>query len=193
MVYNKLIFIGDDEEIFKLLGKIAIIKVTDRSLEYLMGTINFERIIGMPADIYRGPLGSKRDKYSERNWYDWRCKNWNTKWNALFNEDLFIQPMTPIKETLPFMTAWNPCYPVIQKLSEMFPEVYINYYFIHECFDYGGILGYLEGDNISTETSDECCDAERQSFLNNIYKEIFDSDIPCENDEEIFKNKKLTH
>lgn len=67
-------------------------------------------------------------KYGAASWYDWACNHWNTKWNAYgydgggdYSEidGLYCQ------------TAWSAPHPVIEKISEMFPEVEI----IHEWAD----------------------------------------------------------
>ena len=49
-----------------------------------MGTIDFEKIIPMPKNIYRGSLGpDERQKYGNNNWYDWSVAHWGTKWECL--------------------------------------------------------------------------------------------------------------
>lgn len=52
------------------------------------------------------------------DWYHWRVKHWETKWNAVdaeFIDDGFI-----------FDTAWAAPLPVIKKLSELFPKIKFN-------------------------------------------------------------------
>jgi len=59
------------------------------------------------------------DGYNSGGW-DWCCSHWGTKWNACE-----LQPITELKgETLiEFDTAWQPPFPVILKMSEMFPKL----------------------------------------------------------------------
>ena len=49
-----------------------------------LGSIDFEKLIPMPEDVYRGPLGQKEMELypGDKNWYDWSIDNWGTKWNA---------------------------------------------------------------------------------------------------------------
>ena len=42
-----------------------------------------DRIIPEPEGLFMGDLGvEEMKKYKDNNWYDWRIKHWNTKWNA---------------------------------------------------------------------------------------------------------------
>lgn len=54
-----------------------------QSDEYGLGSIDFRKLIPEPEGLYMGDLGIEEMKrYKDNNWYDWRVKNWNTKWNA---------------------------------------------------------------------------------------------------------------
>ena len=47
------------------------------------GSIDLGRIIPEPEGLFMGDLGvEEMKKYKDNNWYDWRIKHWNTKWNA---------------------------------------------------------------------------------------------------------------
>ena len=47
------------------------------------GTVDLGRIIPEPEGLFMGDLGvEEMKKYKDNNWYDWRMKHWNTKWNA---------------------------------------------------------------------------------------------------------------
>lgn len=87
---------------------------------------DFERIIPMPENIYRGMLGSEERKlYGENNWYDWSCNHWGTKWNAY---DVLADP-----GYVSFYTAWTPCRHVISELANQYPEAT----FVHEYYEPG--------------------------------------------------------
>lgn len=102
-VTNRIVFHGNQENI-------------DRVLQYIKGNgsmIDFNKIIPMPDNIYRGDLDKRaRELYGSNNWYDWSVANWGTKWNAQcssFNH----------KNTLWFDTAWSCPIPVLNKLAEI--------------------------------------------------------------------------
>lgn len=109
---------GDRLEIKNLLETI-------KNDEIGLGSIDFEKIIPMPDNIYRGDLGSKeRELYGQNNWYDWSLANWGTKWNAYgYDENKNNNP----KEKITFLTAWSAPHPIMEKLAEMYPEVNIQH------------------------------------------------------------------
>ncbi|WP_337484741.1 LPD28 domain-containing protein [Porcipelethomonas sp.] len=109
---------GDRLEIKNLLETI-------KNDEIGLGSIDFEKIIPMPDNIYRGDLGSKeRELYGQNNWYDWSLANWGTKWNAYGYDE--IKNNNP-KEKITFLTAWAAPHPIMEKLAEMYPEVNIQH------------------------------------------------------------------
>ena len=52
------------------------------------------------------------EKCGYRDWYSWRCKNWNTKWNAI--ETKIINDNTML-----FETAWDTPVQVMEELSKI--------------------------------------------------------------------------
>ena len=85
-----------------------------------LGSIDFEKVVPMPEDVYRGPLGSEQlAKYpGERNWYYWGRKHWGTKWNAYGFDDIPEE-----KGDIRFYTAWSAAHPVVKELSMQYPDV----------------------------------------------------------------------
>lgn len=136
-VINKVTFETKDKE---LLDKI-LTTVKGKSEEY--GGIDFETIIPMPDDIFRGPIGDKEQKlYGSKNWYDWSWENWGTKWNACDCES-----QAKGSNRLEFQTAWAAPHPVIKRVSEMFPDVAIIHKWADEDMGYNcGIKVYKAGD-----------------------------------------------
>ena len=60
----------------------------------------FEKVLPMPKDIYRGDLGkAEREKYGDKNWYDWSIRHWGTKWDC---RDAYV-----CGNRVEFTTAWS--------------------------------------------------------------------------------------
>jgi hypothetical protein len=77
--------------------------------------LDFNNILPMPENIYKGNLGTKeRKEYGKNNWYDWSLANWGTKWNACASE--------ASGNVITFDTAWSPVIDLIVRLSEKHPE-----------------------------------------------------------------------
>ena len=55
-------------------------------------------------------------QYGCGDWYGWCNRNWGTKWNAY---DIHFDQES---QSIHFLTAWDTPMPVIDKLSQMFPE-----------------------------------------------------------------------
>lgn len=65
------------------------------------------------------------EKYGYPDWYEWRCANWGTKWNAYCQS-------SPAENIITFSTAWGGVPDLMAKLSSKFPEVKFNF----SCDDY---------------------------------------------------------
>ena len=104
--------------------KLHIFNVTDEDFQKIVDTytteneyqgrkLDFEKIIPMPENIYRGNIGpDEQAKYGENNWYDWCIKNWGTKWNSCYNYIDFAD------HSFEFETAWTFAEPVVTQLSQ---------------------------------------------------------------------------
>jgi hypothetical protein len=91
--------------------------------------LDFQKIHPMPDE----PIVEDKDYKSVPDWYNWRVKNWGTKWNSTcnttledleYNKDLKLEDL----EYYHFQTAWSPAIGVIQKLAEITGESFILYY-----------------------------------------------------------------
>lgn len=88
-------------------------------------------------------------KYGHFDWYGWANENWGTKWNA------YSQSKADSGE-ISFDTAWSTPFPVMQKLSQMFPKVTLTVMYADE--DLGSNCGkYIlkNGETIEDWTPDE--------------------------------------
>jgi hypothetical protein len=74
--------------------------------------------------------------YGSTSWYDWCLREWGTKWSAYNFSDY------DDGNTIEFDTAWSPPTPIIEKLSEMYPDVVINHQWADE--DLGYNVGEIE-------------------------------------------------
>ncbi len=84
-------------------------------------------------------------KYGATTWYDWCIQpdHWNTKWNS------YDPGEYDGGKEITFQTAWCPPHPIIQKLSEMYPEVTIRHSWANEdLFADAGELYYEGGQKV---------------------------------------------
>lgn len=114
-ITNRIKLIGEPQEVSRVLELV-------KNDKYGIGTIDFEKIIPMPDNIFRGSLGkAEMEKYGNNNWYDWSVANWGTKWNS-YGYDESVD-YSKNKDSLFFLTAWAAPHPVVAKLAEMFPDL----------------------------------------------------------------------
>lgn len=134
-----------DEPVFKPASPLDVAKRKEGLYE-----IDFEKIVPMPSNIYRGDLGDEeRKKHGANNWYDWSVNNWGTKWNAYDIEKVD-------DNTIMFNTAWSMPEPVIKALSKMFPDVKVKIKWADEDFGSNcGEIHYKNGHEIYTNTPDD--------------------------------------
>jgi hypothetical protein len=72
--------------------------------------------------------------YGCKDWYDWSCKYWGTKWNSYDS-----CPADSDSTSISFNTAWAAPHPVIEKLAEMYPDIIITHKWADE--DWGNNTG----------------------------------------------------
>lgn len=96
-ITNIVAVFGDESRIQAMLKEIQ----TD---EYGLGSVDFNKIIPMPDDT---------------DSYDWCIVNWGSKWNSYgYTADSGFKD-----GKLTFLTAWSAPHPILQRLSEMFPDI----------------------------------------------------------------------
>lgn len=106
-VKTRLTFLNTSDEEFQ-----KIVDNYTSTGEYGRRVLDFEKIIPMPENIYRGELGpEEREYYGEDNWYDWCRANWGTKWNACYSD------ICHISRSIEFETAWTFAEPIVKELS----------------------------------------------------------------------------
>ena len=75
--------------------------------------------------------------FGATTWYNWCIKNWGTKWDA-YDQDLNLN--SDVNATISFSTAWSAPHPVIEKISEKYPDLSIEHKWADE--DIGNNCGY---------------------------------------------------
>lgn len=97
-VQNIITLKGDEKKIREMLETI-------KNDDYGLGTVDFNKVIPMPESC---------------DWYEWSISNWGTKWTA-YGYDKNADYSN--NENLYFQTAWSAPHPVLQKLSQLYPDI----------------------------------------------------------------------
>ena len=119
-------------------------------------------------------LGKKYFKNFEEcgdiNWYEWRCNNWGTKWNAY--ESCMSEP-TDDSVTIYFQTAWSGVPKLVEILVERFPNLLFTYKFSDEDRGYNCGEGFGENGEFNFDYYNDASD-----YAMELYKECwgFDDD-----------------
>lgn len=138
-------------------------KEPKKVIEELGELFDFEKIIPMPDDIFRGNLGQKeREQYGERNWYDWSIKNWGTKWNA-YDQNGAYEGKNFVEYV--FSTAWSCPLPIYRELAKKY-----NFEVKYADEDIGCNCGRIKANNgkiILHKTADDYKDS--RAFANRVW------------------------
>ena len=141
---------------------------TDDAIYYYLVKTNQTEMV---SSILRFPQSYTMDRFADRNekelnelleigkkyveifkecgakdWYDWSCANWGTKWNAY---DTYLETLDEYSVILSFQTAWCGVPKIIQKLTEMFPTIIFDYKYADEDMGYNCGEGYGENGEFS--------------------------------------------
>lgn len=79
--------------------------------------------------------------YGVSDWYQWRLRNWGTKWNTYEYRRLD-------DNTIEFQTAWNGIPDMVRLVAEKFPEVTIEYKYADENWSYNVGSFIFHGEDI---------------------------------------------
>lgn len=88
------------------------------------------------------------EEHGYPDWYSWSCAKWGTKWNAYDIKKI-------ANDSIRFDTAWSTPFPVMLKLSELFPSLTVEVYYADE--DIGSNCGsyFLKAGTLINEYSPE--------------------------------------
>ena len=87
---------------------------------------------GAFGESYRFASGEADDR-----WYDWRLRNWDTKWDAY---DLEILDDDEERLEVTFNTAWSPPEAICHAIREQYPDLAVSWFFDEPGCE---IAGYL--------------------------------------------------
>ena len=114
-------------------GKKKQLKTLKTMLKSKDNDFDFNNIVPMPKNIYRGLLGrEEEEKYGDNNWYRWSIDNWGTKWNSV---DTRVEENGSTL-SYNFMTAWDCPREIVNALMRMretiLKDISINWDCVHE-------------------------------------------------------------
>ena len=128
-------------------GKKKQLKTLKTMLKSKDNDFDFNNIVPMPKNIYRGLLGrEEEEKYGDNNWYRWSIDNWGTKWNSVD---------TRVEEnggtlSYNFMTAWDCPRQIVDALMRMrktiLKDISINWDCVHEDGNEHEVIVDIEGE-----------------------------------------------
>jgi len=126
---NRVEVNGDDKEI----------KAWKDLVESKESKFDFNKILPMPKNIYRGNLGEEEEeKYGKKNWYHWSLENWGCKWNT--NPDGIEVIDDGDQIVYHFSTPWSPPVGIYEKLRDKFPDLGISWFYDEPNMHYAGYL-----------------------------------------------------
>ena len=79
-----------------------------------------------------------KEQYGYNNWHNWCVGNWGVKWNV--NTDEVHSEIGETWARYEFLTPWNPPEGIYEKLSELFPDLSISWFYKEPSM---GISGWL--------------------------------------------------
>ena len=114
-------------------GKKKQLKTLKTMLKSKDNDFDFNNIVPMPKNIYRGLLGrEEEEKHGKNNWYHWSIDNWGTKWNSV---DTRVEENGSTL-SYNFMTAWDCPREIVNALMRMrktvLKDISINWDCVHE-------------------------------------------------------------
>jgi hypothetical protein len=96
------------------------IQTVEDLINYFSKKEDYDKILEIGRICYENEVN-----YGYKNWYNWTIDNWGTKWGA---SETYIDG-----GEISFETAWSTPFPLIKKLSEMFPDLTLKIRFADEC------------------------------------------------------------
>ena len=86
----------------------------------------------------------------EENWYKWRLWNWGTKWD-LGDDTNYDSNYQDKQIEYNFCTAWSPPVSWLEKVSELYPELYFTLKYAEPGCNFAGVFEIQNGEEISDQ------------------------------------------
>jgi len=150
---------------------VKFFKISCNKEHFPNGTLDFNRIIPTPLNVFQGSVGTKEEKrYGNMNcWYDWNIENWGCKWNA---SDCSMEILDDNTLYLRMLTPWSFPEPLMDKFCKLCAgyECTIDGEFADE--DFGGGMGTFQTDEDDPERSLQILwDSENKELYEDVWGE----------------------
>jgi len=88
---------------------------------------------------------SNIEKYGHKDWYDWNCANWGTKWSDSDTDggDIYNDGTTV---SYSFQSPWGPPEEAFRRISALFPELTFVLSFSEEGMGFYGATSFFNGE-----------------------------------------------
>lgn len=92
---------------------------------------------------------ANKEKYGWKDWYDWACDNWSTKWGACDFEwhEINVLPDSNFI-TGRFESAWGPALGLVKNISGQFPNLIFSIVFTEESNAFVGCSVFHAGEMV---------------------------------------------
>lgn len=129
----------------------------DKSTSIKDAEFSFEGTHPMPKELEGTTAPSDKP-----NWYDWRCDNWGTKWDAC---EPYINESEPQCFSVGFDSAWVPPTEWLRNIMDDYPNLEFELEYDEPGMCFAGVLnvhaakGTFHDYYFETDSASECCEA----------------------------------
>ena len=96
-------------------------------------------------------------KYGHKDWYEWCCSNWGTKWGACdFDWTSFFTENDKVEDDAKyinayFQSAWSPAEGLVREISKQFPTLVFSIVYTEESDAFVGCSVFRDGNLLGEE------------------------------------------
>lgn len=119
--------------------------------------IDFNNVIPEPENIEREGCNGRHGN-GEICWYQWRCLEWGTKWNAITDAPVELDSNSV---TLRFDTAWAHPFPIIEFLAAKNPTETLRVAFADEDLGRNFAVYSIQGSSLEAVVDDDTGDPDQ--------------------------------